>query len=1215
MKPGANMHRFFLTFALSASVAAQAAAGDWPMWRYDAQRGNATPNALADNLHLQWERQLPKAKPAWPDTQRKLQFDAAPQPVVLGQRLFVPCTATQTLTAFDTRTGAELWRYFADSPIRFAPVAWGERVCFAADDGYLVCLNAADGKVIWKLNGGPTDRWIIGNDRLTSSWPARGGPVLYQDRIYFTASIWPFMGIFVHAVDPDSGDIVWTNSGDGTNLTVHPHGAKAFGTVVPQGHLAATGNSLIVPGGRSSPAVYDTESGKLNFFYFDGRHGNHHVAAGKGVYFNDGKAYETSAGVRIHEIVGGKRVDTTDPSIIDGSMLIYSDDGESIRVEEQGVIQVIEEKDKSGKMLKSHRYIHKQGHDTNLEQSPGDVLMKAGDRLFVGGIRGVASYDVKAALKETSLEPLWSAPIEGEAWCLFAADDRLFVVTSDARLYCFGAQTAAVKKFALSPTPLPKITDAWSAKVARIAQLPGAKDGYAVALGIGSGRLIEELLQQTKLYVIAVDADAARVDAFRRKMQSAGLYGQRVSAHVGQPDRFALPKYLANLVVSEEASSLGLPRSAALVKQAFEILRPYGGLACFDLDVAEHKQFAALVAAGDARSAELKREGDLSVLVRAGALPGSDDWTHQYGNPGQTGVSRDSLVKAPLGVLWFGGPSNDLVLPRHGHGPSPQVAGGRVLIEGPDTLRAVDVYTGRLLWEKPLKEFGRFYNTTSHFSGAGEIGSNYVSLADKIYAVYNDTILELDAATGALTREFKSPTQPAEAWGYIAVCDQYLIATLAPLPGVPYGKVVSVKGPAADRYGPGSQRLVVYDRHTGKQLWSRDAKLNFRHNAICAGKGTLFCIDSLTEDRAKLLLRRGLKFTGTPTLYALDLQTGNTVWSTTDKVFGTFLNYSVDHDVLLQGGSYYRDRAKDEVDDGMVAYQGADGKVLWLDEKITYGGPCLLWRDKIVTNGASGFALDIKSGKRTGWKFTRMYGCNTALGSEHMLTFRSGAAGFCDLESESGTGNIGGFRSGCTNNLIVANGVLNAPDYTRTCTCTYQNQTSLALIHMPEAEFWTFGGVPRPGQHGFNLGAPGDRRAPNGTLWRAEGDIEVEPAKPDVFRFHSSQVKGEVPNWIVASGYRGVQKLTVETEDDGPYTLKLYFLEPDDLAVGKRVFDVIVQGRAALPRFDIVKEAGAPRKGIVRELTVEPRDDEVVIELSPSGELPAVLSGVELIKR
>ena len=201
-------------------------------------------------------------------------------------------------------------------------------------------------------------------------------------------------------------------------------------------------------------------------------------------------------------------------------------------------------------------------------------------------------------------------------------------------------------------------------------------------------------------------------------------------------------------------------------------------------------------------------------------------------------------------------------------------------------------------------------------------------------------------------------------------------------------------------------------------------------------------------------------------------------------MFGTFLNYSRDHDVLLQAGSAYRDRAKDEAGKGMVAYRASDGKMLWQDLSKEYNGPCLLLRDRIITNGGGGFELDLLTGVKTGWNYKRMYGCNTAVGSQNLLTFRSGAAGFCDLAGDSGTGNIGGFRSSCTSNLIIADGVLNAPDYTRTCSCAYQNQSSLALIHMPGAEQWMFSSLSSPpAEFALNLGAPGDLRGPEGMMW------------------------------------------------------------------------------------------------------------------------------------
>ena len=209
----------------------------------------------------------------------------------------------------------------------------------------------------------------------------------------------------------------------------------------------------------------------------------------------------------------------------------------------------------------------------------------------------------------------------------------------------------------------------------------------------------------------------------------------------------------------------------------------------------------------------------------------------------------------------------------------------------------------------------------------------------------------------------------------------------------------------------------------------------------------------------------------------------------------------------------------------------------------------MLWRDKVITNGGGGFAVSITDGKKTGWNYERTYGCNTALGSEHLLTFRSGAAGFYDLASGSGTANIGGFRSSCTANLIPANGVLSAPDYTRTCSCAYQNQTSLALIHMPEAELWAFGGQPDADRYAVNFGAPGDRRS-NGLLWEAwpspyEKSRRIITITPGVqySRRHSSEVSGELP-WVASSGVtspKGGLRIELVAPGDGPFDVDLVF--------------------------------------------------------------------------
>src|SRR5207302_10044387 len=134
-----------LSLLLCLPVGMQAA--DWPMWRYDANRSAASPEDLPASLHLQWVREYPPLKPAWPD-QPKMQFDAAYEPIVVDKTLFVGSPHDDALTALDTETGEEKWRFFADGPIRFAPVAWEGRLYFTADDGYLYCLEAGKGSLL-----------------------------------------------------------------------------------------------------------------------------------------------------------------------------------------------------------------------------------------------------------------------------------------------------------------------------------------------------------------------------------------------------------------------------------------------------------------------------------------------------------------------------------------------------------------------------------------------------------------------------------------------------------------------------------------------------------------------------------------------------------------------------------------------------------------------------------------------------------------------------------------------------------------------------------------------------------------------------------------------------------------------------------------------------------------------------------------------------------
>jgi outer membrane protein assembly factor BamB len=261
-----------------------------------------TGQLLPASLYLHWVRDLPSLEPTWPDPPR-FTSDIAPRPVIAGSLVLLTSSPTDDLTSLDAATGEQRWRFITNEPVRFAPVVWNDRIYLTSDDGHLYCIDT-QGKLLWKFRSGPSHRRILGNERLISTWPARGGPALAVESsgdatVYFAAGIWPFMWIFLHALDARTGTIRWTNSGDGSTFIKQPHQADAFAGVAPQGSLVIAGDRLIIPGGRSIPACYDRRKGKrLHYRLADGSKlgGGPDVVAGTDVYINGGGAFNIATG-------------------------------------------------------------------------------------------------------------------------------------------------------------------------------------------------------------------------------------------------------------------------------------------------------------------------------------------------------------------------------------------------------------------------------------------------------------------------------------------------------------------------------------------------------------------------------------------------------------------------------------------------------------------------------------------------------------------------------------------------------------------------------------------------------------------------------------------------------------------------------------------------------------------------------------------------------
>lgn len=130
---------------------------DWPMWRYDANRSASSPEELPQELHLEWVHQYAPRTLTWDDPLNRdiMHYDKVFEPIVVGNSLIIGFNDSDKVVALNTGSGEERWVFHTDGPVRFPPVGWKGRIYFVCDDGYLYCVKASNGNLVWKFRGGP----------------------------------------------------------------------------------------------------------------------------------------------------------------------------------------------------------------------------------------------------------------------------------------------------------------------------------------------------------------------------------------------------------------------------------------------------------------------------------------------------------------------------------------------------------------------------------------------------------------------------------------------------------------------------------------------------------------------------------------------------------------------------------------------------------------------------------------------------------------------------------------------------------------------------------------------------------------------------------------------------------------------------------------------------------------------------------------------------
>lgn len=1252
-------------------------------------------------------------------TKPNVSYDDAFRVVVAGKIAYFASSAENKVYAVDAATGNILWSFFTGASPRMAPVVWKNKIYFGADDGIFYCLEAKTGKIIWTVNAAPDNRKMLGQGRFLSLWPIRSGGIIDNGTVYFTAGLFPFESIFMFAVDAETGKVkMRKNLDQGGTGSSSPQGyilstpdslfltsrvtpvrinkddfaQISFDTPYPKvkrtheyryndgGTYAQIWDKYLVFG-RGAILAYDFDKdfkdkygkpkkGGLVFNWFNARQ----------IVFKNKTAY-IATDYYIAAVPEDKLADLAKNECLEFEDEIYKKlDIASMtdhRERYDRLVKDFGENDVRAQWIKNGPF--KWGkkkwdqwpaklaeHQEKLKKkikwltpvAADEAMIIAGDVIYAG------SQDTVYAIDAATGKELWQFKTGSRVRGLSAADKRLYVSTIDGKIRCFGNNSGTPKEVLGTAGPLPK--DKFSSFYANFAKdilkSAGTGKGYCLILN-GDGGLAYELAKNSELIIQILSGDAKQVGEVRKKLDAAHLLGGRVSIEKADLKNLPYPPYLFNIVI--DAGRFFGGSSPTPVNEIFRVTRPSGGLAFIGQPAGGEKFGKTLdfnklktgikVLKGENVKAVTK---DRLVILTRGRVKDSKDWTHHYGNPGNTFCNEDKTVKGPFGILWYGEPGPRKRIDRHSAPPLPLVYNGIMYTIGYDVVMAYDIFNGLNLWEREI-----FGATRSELPF--KVSNNVVDENGFYIIVEDKKCLLLDLKTGKTLKEFLVPVKEGAKfnfWSWIALYDGLLLGAKAE---VDEGRRRPTENTS---YG-----VFAIDPKSGKIIWQYDGEA-IDSNSLTVGDGLVFFLDKkLTEAEKTTALKNTYRQPGDVNtenkdregnpippdlrkIVALDLRTGKIKWQKPLNCTDITIDDILHHNSRVVGSCMYKDgillvhgtgslgHPHRQFLEGkfkrraLFAFDGKTGKFIWGGQKGYRKRPIIVgdyvYAEPFAWNLKTGKIKTIVnplSGKEQILDLHRGYiGCGHLLASGSAIFGAKGGIAYYNLDDLSGFVPFSNMALSCGLDATPANGVFVAPEGRSGCTCGTPIYTSIVLYPREESKgAWgvgTSGGMAKiesfPVKHMFvNLGAPGYRQDDKGNLWIPyQVGLPVDTGfigkwlphyKHGENDFYSLDediqiINAKENNWLYRHGYCSNKPLSFKLIDKGQpagtYTVKLYFSEPEKFKAGDRVFDIYLQKKTVLKDFDIVKEAGSAGKPVVKEFKGIKVSDNINIEMKPSAD-------------
>jgi outer membrane protein assembly factor BamB len=167
----------------------------WPTYRGNNARSGSTQMDIPSTLKQTWET----------DVGGRL------SPVtVAGGKVFVTQVDAHTVHALDAANGRKLWQFTAGARVDSPPTLYDGLALFGSADGYVYCLRAADGELVWRFLASPEKLNTVAFDQLESVWPVHGSVLVKNGVAYAAAGRCSYMdgGIMLYGLEPASGKVI-----------------------------------------------------------------------------------------------------------------------------------------------------------------------------------------------------------------------------------------------------------------------------------------------------------------------------------------------------------------------------------------------------------------------------------------------------------------------------------------------------------------------------------------------------------------------------------------------------------------------------------------------------------------------------------------------------------------------------------------------------------------------------------------------------------------------------------------------------------------------------------------------------------------------------------------------------------------------------------------------------------------------------------------------